>query len=80
MFSYYSTSLPDGVGCLRLCSQGPLVEVALVWVLFSDAARVPLRDLRADAGRCIRLLALGLVCCWLPGRKAACAAASSGPR
>jgi sodium/hydrogen antiporter len=31
-----------------------------VWVLFSDAARVPLRDLRADAGRCVRLLALGL--------------------
>ena len=38
----------------------PLVEIALVWVLFSDAARVPLRDLRADAGRCVRLLALGL--------------------
>jgi NhaP-type Na+/H+ or K+/H+ antiporter len=38
----------------------PLVETALVWVLFSDAARVPLRDLRADAGRCVRLLALGL--------------------
>jgi NhaP-type Na+/H+ or K+/H+ antiporter len=38
----------------------PVVEIALVWVLFSDAARVPLRDLRADAGRCVRLLALGL--------------------
>src|SRR4051812_41680920 len=38
----------------------PLVEVALVWVLFSDAARVQLRDLRADAARCVRLLAIGL--------------------
>ncbi len=38
----------------------PLVEVTLVWVLFSDAARVPVHDLRADAGRCLRLLAVGL--------------------
>src|SRR4051794_39924521 len=38
----------------------PLVETALVWVLFSDAARVPLHDLRADAGRCARLLGIGL--------------------
>lgn len=38
----------------------PLVEIALVWVLFSDAARVRLRDLRADAGPCLRLLAVGL--------------------
>ncbi|MGY1753477.1 cation:proton antiporter domain-containing protein [Blastococcus sp. SYSU D01042] len=38
----------------------PLVEIALVWVLFSDAVRVRLRDLRADAGRCVRLLGLGL--------------------
>jgi len=38
----------------------PLVEVTLVWVLFSDAARVSIRDLRADAGRYVRLLALGL--------------------
>ena len=38
----------------------PLVEVTLVWVLFSDAARVPVRDLRADAGRYVRLLAVGL--------------------
>jgi hypothetical protein len=36
------------------------VEVALVWVLFSDAARVPLRYLRTDAGRCLRLLGVGL--------------------
>lgn len=38
----------------------PLVEVALVWVLFSDAARVPIQDLRHDLGRYLRLLALGL--------------------
>jgi NhaP-type Na+/H+ or K+/H+ antiporter len=38
----------------------PLVEVALVWVLFSDAARVPIQDLRHDFGRYLRLLALGL--------------------
>ncbi len=38
----------------------PLVEVTLVWVLFSDAARVRVRDLRRDAGRVLRLLAIGL--------------------
>jgi sodium/hydrogen antiporter len=38
----------------------PLVEVTLVWVLFSDAARVSIPDLRADAGRYVRLLAVGL--------------------
>jgi NhaP-type Na+/H+ or K+/H+ antiporter len=38
----------------------PLVEITLVWVLFSDAARVRVQDLRADAGRYVRLLAVGL--------------------
>ncbi|MGW9629872.1 cation:proton antiporter domain-containing protein [Agromyces sp. NPDC055520] len=38
----------------------PLVEIALVWVLFSDAARVRIQDLRADLGRCFRLLGIGL--------------------
>ncbi|MGK5113929.1 cation:proton antiporter domain-containing protein [Geodermatophilus sp. CPCC 205506] len=38
----------------------PLVEVALVWVLFSDAAGVPFRQVRRDAGRYLRLLAVGL--------------------
>lgn len=38
----------------------PLVEVTLVWVLFSDAARVRVQDLRRDAGRVLRLLAIGL--------------------
>lgn len=38
----------------------PLAEVALVWVLFSDAARVRVQDLRADLGRYSRLLGIGL--------------------
>lgn len=38
----------------------PLVEVTLVWVLFSDAARLPIQELRRDAGRYVRLLGVGL--------------------
>ncbi len=38
----------------------PLVEVALVWLLFSDAARMPLADLRKDVGTYVRLLGIGL--------------------
>src|SRR4051795_10782506 len=38
----------------------PLVEVTLVWVLFADAARVRVHDLRVDVGRILRLLGLGL--------------------
>ena len=38
----------------------PLVEVTLVWVLFSDAARVRVHDLRDDVGLVVRLLAVGL--------------------
>lgn len=38
----------------------PLVELALVWVLFSDAARIPLREVRRDLVRYARLLAVGL--------------------
>jgi sodium/hydrogen antiporter len=38
----------------------PLVEITLVWVLFSDAARVRVHDLRADLGTVVRLLAVGL--------------------
>jgi NhaP-type Na+/H+ or K+/H+ antiporter len=37
-----------------------IAEVTLVWVLFADAARVRLRDLRADLGLYARLLAVGL--------------------
>ena len=38
----------------------PLVEITLVWVLFSDAARVRAHDLRGDLGLVLRLLAIGL--------------------
>lgn len=38
----------------------PLVELTLVWVLFSDAARLPVQELRRDAGRYLRLLVIGL--------------------
>ena len=37
-----------------------LVEITLVWVLFSDAARLPLSQLRRDMGRYVRLLGIGL--------------------
>ena len=37
-----------------------LAEITLVLVLFSDASRVRLRDLRADASLCLRLLGIGL--------------------
>jgi sodium/hydrogen antiporter len=37
-----------------------LAESTLVLVLFSDASRVGLRDLRADLGLCLRLLGIGL--------------------
>jgi NhaP-type Na+/H+ or K+/H+ antiporter len=37
-----------------------LAEVTLVWVLFADAARVGVRDLRADLGLYTRLLGVGL--------------------
>src|SRR5215472_9734959 len=37
-----------------------LAEVTLVLVLFSDASRVGLRDLRTDMWLCVRLLAIGL--------------------
>jgi NhaP-type Na+/H+ or K+/H+ antiporter len=38
----------------------PLVEITLVWVLFSDAARVRVHEVHRDLGRILRLLALGL--------------------
>ncbi len=38
----------------------PLIEITLVWVLFSDAARVRVHDLRRDLGGVLRLLAVGL--------------------
>jgi NhaP-type Na+/H+ or K+/H+ antiporter len=49
-----------------------LTEATLVWVLFSDAARVGVRELRTDAGVFVRLLGLalpltvvlGTLCAW----------------
>ncbi|TDO32686.1 sodium/proton antiporter (CPA1 family) [Paractinoplanes brasiliensis] len=49
-----------------------LTEATLVWVLFSDASRIGLRELRTDAGLYGRLLGVGLpltvaagaVCAW----------------
>ncbi len=38
----------------------PVVEVTLVWVLFSDAARIRVSELRHDLGRYVRLLGFGL--------------------
>src|ERR1700684_1408745 len=37
-----------------------LAEITLVLVLFSDASRGRLRDLRDDPGLCLRLLGIGL--------------------
>jgi sodium/hydrogen antiporter len=37
-----------------------LAEITLVLVLFADASRVRLSDLRADMGLCLRLLGIGL--------------------
>ncbi|MCY1158381.1 MAG: sodium:proton antiporter, partial [Citricoccus sp.] len=38
----------------------PLVETTLVWVLFSDAARIRIQDFRRGLGLYVRLLAIGL--------------------
>ena len=38
----------------------PLVETTLVWVLFSDAARIRFQDFRKGLGLYVRLLAIGL--------------------
>ena len=38
----------------------PLVEITLVWVLFADAARIRIPDLRNGLGLYVRLLAIGL--------------------
>jgi sodium/hydrogen antiporter len=53
-----------GVGLVHASSAPdlvqPLVEITLVWVLFADAARVRVHDLRGDLGLVLRLLAVGL--------------------
>ena len=49
----------------------PLVETTLVWVLFADAARVRVADLRRDLGVFVRLLVVGLPLTILAGWGAA---------
>ena len=53
-----ATGLVDGPAAPETLK--PLVELTLVWVLFSDAARIPIRQVRADLGRYVRLLGVGL--------------------
>ena len=53
---------PEGPEGLKI-----LVEITLVWVLFSDAARVPVQELRHDLGPYVRLLAMGLPLTMLAG-------------
>jgi NhaP-type Na+/H+ or K+/H+ antiporter len=50
----------DLVDSSALESVKPLVELTLVWVLFCDASRVRVPDLRRDLGRYVRLLGIGL--------------------
>lgn len=52
------TDLVDGPSAPETLK--PLVELTLVWVLFSDAARVPLSEVRRDLGSYARLLGVGL--------------------
>jgi NhaP-type Na+/H+ or K+/H+ antiporter len=52
------TGLVDGPEAAEQLT--PLVEITLVWLLFSDAARLPLAELRRDVGRYVRLLGVGL--------------------
>ena len=54
--------MAQGLKLLQLESDPHLIkvvaEVTLVWVLFADASRVRIADLRSDRGRYLRLLAL----------------------
>lgn len=55
MTALHLVDAPAASGAVR-----PLVELTLVWVLFADAARVPLRTMRTDRAQFVRLLAVGL--------------------
>jgi NhaP-type Na+/H+ or K+/H+ antiporter len=63
-FVIIGLTLAEGFRVLHLESDPELTrviaEVTLVWVMFADASRVQFSDLRADLGRYVRLLALGL--------------------
>ncbi|MFI0713137.1 cation:proton antiporter [Streptomyces inhibens] len=59
--------LGEGTGVLDLAlpheTVKVLAEITLVWVLFTDAARLSLRALRPELGLCVRLLGIGLPLC-----------------
>ena len=61
-FGFLLSNGVTGVVDVRLGSEGllQLAELTLALVLFSDAARIPVRKLRADAGLPVRLLVVGL--------------------
>ncbi|MFI0149550.1 cation:proton antiporter [Streptomyces lydicus] len=59
--------LAEGIGVLDLAlpheTVTALAEITLVWVLFTDAARLSFRALRPELGLCVRLLGVGLPLC-----------------
>ncbi|WP_329146528.1 cation:proton antiporter [Streptomyces sp. NBC_01456] len=59
--------LGEGTGTLHLAlpheTVKALAEVTLVWVLFTDAARLSFRALRPELGLYVRLLGIGLPLC-----------------
>jgi NhaP-type Na+/H+ or K+/H+ antiporter len=55
---FAATGLVDAPSLVQ--TMKPLVEVTLVWVLFSDAAGVGFGQMREDSGRIVRLLGVGL--------------------
>jgi len=63
-FVVIGLALAEGFRVLQIESDAEstrvIAEVTLVWVLFADASRVQFSDMRADLGRYIRLLAVGL--------------------
>src|SRR5215217_4659696 len=64
LFRYRRSAARRGNALDPRRSRGPsdqiVAEVTLVWVLFADASRVRISDLRADHSRYVRLLAVGL--------------------
>jgi sodium/hydrogen antiporter len=56
-----------------------IAEVTLVWVLFADASRVRVSDLREDFGQYVRLLAIGLPLTTALGTAAAVTVLAVGP-
>jgi NhaP-type Na+/H+ or K+/H+ antiporter len=75
--------LAEGLKLVRLepdpHSTKLVAEVTLVWVLFADASRVRLSDLREDLGHYLRLLAIGLPLTTALGTAAAVAVLDVSP-